>query len=706
MARHDWPVAASTPLRILVVSNFYPPHHYGGFELLSADVNRRLVAGGHHVEVLCSDHRAPARRHDDLPGDAGVRRELRLYWRHDRPWVPPIRQRVAIERHNQACLHRALDEVRPDVVAVWQVAVLSVGLLSTLGERNIPIVYGVCDDWLTYAVSQDGWARLFTGSRARRTVGRLVSGLLRVPTTPPDIGGTGTFLFISEATKRIAEERSDWRFARSSVVHAGIEQAVFAPTSDLPVERPWQWRLLWVGRFDPRKGGETAIRALTHLPDQATLVLCGKGDPAEATRLSTLADDLGVGGRVTVTSAERDELPRLYARSDVFLFTSEWPEPFGLTPIEAMACGTPVVGTALGGSAEFLSHGRNALVVPPHDPAAVASAVDLLAGEPGLRRQLAEGGARTAATLTTDHFADAYEAWYAAAAAGFPDGEPLPRRLPSLTDGPDLAYPVPPMDHHPLARHQGAAPDVLATGSADEIKRLYVDLGDDWWSAYGSDVASIPALSAPETAPAVLARMGSVGGLVLDAGCGPNPVVSLGLAAGPQRRVVSLDIGWGTVRVALAAAEQAGRSLIGVVGDVEHLPFRDRAFDGVVCDDTIEHLPDDATGVAELARVARSGATLVLATPNRHNADIVRARLRDLRRRTRRPSSDYFVSNSHIREYTWGEFEALVRPALRIVAREPVGWQRSARARRASRLLRLPVLRRLSQMIVVEARPH
>jgi glycosyltransferase involved in cell wall biosynthesis/SAM-dependent methyltransferase len=696
----------SEPLRILTISNWYPPHHYGGYELSCADVNRRLVARGHHVEVLCSDHLSGGAVAAGEADGAVVRRELRLYWRDERPWAPSITERLAIERHNQACLRRALDEVQPDVVALWQIAVLSVGLVSTLAQRGIPMVFAVCDDWLTYAVGQDGWARMFSGSAPRRALGRVAARVLDLPTTAPDIGAHGTFLFVSDATKRIAETHSHRSFERAAVVYSGIEGSVFAPTPDRLADRPWRWRLLWVGRFDPRKGAATAISALEHLPDDATLVLCGRGDPAEAARLSALSTELGVRDRVTITTAAREALPDVYGSADAFLFTSEWTEPFGLTPIEAMACGTPVVGTNLGGSAEFLVHGANALVVPPHDPVTLARAVTLLADEPALRRQLIEGGARTAEALTTDHLADTFEAWYSAAAVRFRDGAPPERELPALTRGVDLTYPVPPMDDHPLARHQGSAPQVLASGTADEIKRLYVDLGDDWWSAYGSDVESIPVLSAPETAPAVLARMRPVRGLVLDAGCGPNPAVSLGMAAEGAKTVVSLDIGWGTVRVALTAARRAGSRLLGVVGDVERLPFRAGAFDGVVCDDTIEHLPDDATGVAELARVAKAAATVVLATPNRHNLDIVRAKMRDRARQVRKPPSDYFVSNSHIREYTWGEFEALVRPSLSIVDRQPVGWDRSPKARRASSLLALPLMRHLSQMIVLEARPR
>ena len=69
--------------------------------------------------------------------------------------------------------------------------------------------------------------------------------------------------------------------------------------------------------------------------------------------------------------------------------------------------------------------------------------------------------------------------------------------------------------------------------------------------------------------------------------------------------------------------------MLGVVGDVERLPFRSHAFDALVCDDTIEHLPDDRRGVSELASVVRPGGMLVIATPNRYSLQIVWRKLRD-----------------------------------------------------------------------------
>src|SRR5205823_852093 len=150
----------------------------------------------------------------------------------------------------------------------------------------------------------------------------------------------------------------------------------------------------------------------------------------------------------------------------------------------------------------------------------------------------------------------------------------------------------------PLERHRMGTEDAVRSKDEDRIKRLYVDLGRDFWdrtrAGSGYDV---PVLSAPETLRAVTEALSPISGRILDAGCGPNPAVALSLAQKSSRSVVILDIGWGTVRTAMSVAEAHGLVLLGVAGDVERLPFRTGVLDGLVCDDTIEHLPNDQAGV-------------------------------------------------------------------------------------------------------------
>jgi SAM-dependent methyltransferase len=259
----------------------------------------------------------------------------------------------------------------------------------------------------------------------------------------------------------------------------------------------------------------------------------------------------------------------------------------------------------------------------------------------------------------------------------------------------------------PLQRHRSKTPEAIASRDEAAIKSLYVELGRDIWEqAAGRGDYEVPVLSAPETLSAVTDALVGTTGLILDAGCGPNPAVAIAVARDTARHVVALDLGWGMVRTAQAVAESQGVGLLAVAGDVERLPFRRGVFDGLVCDDTIEHLPNDDAGVAELARVLRPNGRALLATPNRHSAAQLWTRLRDRIRGVRRDANEYFVASSHLREYTWPEFERLVRPCFVIERRRPVGWRTGWKRRAITPLLRLPGISRVSQMLVLECRPR
>src|SRR4029450_4465421 len=92
----------------------------------------------------------------------------------------------------------------------------------------------------------------------------------------------------------------------------------------------------------------------------------------------------------------RSDVPALLRSADLVACVP-WYEPFGIVALEAMACGIPVVGSAVGGLLDTVQHGRTGLLVPPRDPRAIAAAAARLVGNPSLRAHMgAEGGARGA----------------------------------------------------------------------------------------------------------------------------------------------------------------------------------------------------------------------------------------------------------------------------------------------------------------------
>jgi glycogen(starch) synthase len=415
-------------MRILVLTNMYPPHHFGGYELFCSDTVERFAALGHDVTVLTTTLRLPDVADPPEERAKGVRRDLNFYWDDHRLLSPPLRQRVAIEKANQSALRDAICKAQPDVVSIWNMGAMSLGLLTTIIEDQIPLIYIVCDDWLVYGPKLDAWSRLFKRSRSLARVARRFTG---VPTALPNLGHSGTFLFISDVVRLAATRAFPDVGRNSTVVYAGIDRRFFPRAAGNLEPHPWRWRLLYAGRLDERKGIHVAVDALIHLPEEATLEINGRGDAGYRSALQERADRLGVGARVRFADDARTKLHRRYAAADAVVFPVLWSEPFGLVPIEAMACATPVVATGTGGSGEYLSDGANCLLSPPGDPIALANAIRRLASDVELRKRIVEGGLMTAEELDIDALAGTLEAWHRAAAERFQHGRPKELRSPT-----------------------------------------------------------------------------------------------------------------------------------------------------------------------------------------------------------------------------------------------------------------------------------
>ncbi len=170
---------------------------------------------------------------------------------------------------------------------------------------------------------------------------------------------------------------------------------------------PDEYVVLQLGRMVPRKGVETAIRGVARLAHEhgirARLLVVGgesrEPDPKrtpEIGRLQRIAAVEDVADLVTfIGSRSRPELRTYYNAADVFV-TTPWYEPFGITPIEAMACGTPVVGSAVGGIKYTVRDGETGFLVPPNDPGTLADRLACLCRQPRLRGAFGQSAQRRA----------------------------------------------------------------------------------------------------------------------------------------------------------------------------------------------------------------------------------------------------------------------------------------------------------------------
>lgn len=189
-----------------------------------------------------------------------------------------------------------------------------------------------------------------------------------------------------------------------------------------------RFTVLQLGRIVPRKGVDTVIEAIAllrtrHGIDARLLVVggdfhAGGRDGPELARLQALARQLGVAADVEfVGQKPRDALRHYYGAADVFV-TTPWYEPFGITPVEAMACARPVIGSEVGGIKSTVVDGGTGFLVPSRDPQAVADRLAALQRNPGLARAMGEAGLRRAGLhYTWRHVARQVAAVYAAVLA-------------------------------------------------------------------------------------------------------------------------------------------------------------------------------------------------------------------------------------------------------------------------------------------------
>ncbi|BBJ45297.1 glycosyl transferase [Streptomyces antimycoticus] len=203
-----------------------------------------------------------------------------------------------------------------------------------------------------------------------------------------------------------------------TVVPCGVDPRLFTvdgPTAPRPANRTL---LVQVGRLVPRKGAAVSIAALPLLPDAVLLIVGGPppaevGQDPEVCRLRALARRSGVADRVVFTGGlPPEQVPALLRAADLVLCPADY-EPFGIVPLEAMSCGTPVVATSVGGQRDTVVDPVTGRLVPPRNPAAMAEAVAGLLASPETAATCGRAGRRRVLThYSWDRVAAATERVY------------------------------------------------------------------------------------------------------------------------------------------------------------------------------------------------------------------------------------------------------------------------------------------------------
>ena len=383
-------------MRILVVSNLYPPVVQGGFELACRQAVEGLRARGHEVVVLTSQAAAPAAD--------GVLRRFRLAPVFSTPEMalhtPAVRQllelgSIGLEASNVAALVEAVEAVQPDVAYVWNLAGLGgLGLLVALQELGVP--------WVGHLA--DAVPRWLCSSR-----GQVVPELAAWWQTAT----TGTWITCSARLRREIEEGGG----------PSLGDAVQLPlwvTGPPSPPAPWDGgalRVAFAGQVAPHKGVDVLVRAVAALDRPGALAVTCYGEIVDRS-ITVLARELGVDGDVRFAGpVGQDELAAALATHHVFAFPTWEREPFGIAPIEAAHHGCLPVLTGGAGVAEHLVDGVHCLKVERSPGAVAAAMARILDGAVDLAALRRRAAAVVADTLHVDIVLPRVEAVLAGAAA-------------------------------------------------------------------------------------------------------------------------------------------------------------------------------------------------------------------------------------------------------------------------------------------------
>lgn len=385
-------------MNILIVSNLYPPHILGGYEILCAQVVEHLQGRGHHCHILTSDH-------GGAPSDAQVTRTLKVYQDFDKSASFMRKARIRTARHNARETKKVLRQCKPDVVFVWSLLRLTPSSAHVAQTMGFPTVFTFNDE----NISSFSFHRfLLSPKQAVHCMLDLLSPLI----TLRGLDFTNTTCISALLKNNLLAKGLPIKESR--IIYQGIPIEQF-PLKENPGILKKPTKILYAGQLHPYKGVHTIFEALAILEKNNKLGACsltivGKGTDEYMQKLKSLASSLSlpVEFKGLVPHAR---LPELYREMDLFIFPSIWEEPFGLTHLEAMASGLPVISTANGGQGEFLEDGVNALTFTPDDPKNLALQLERLLGDATLCKDLSTQGRLTVEEkFTFSRYVDELEA--------------------------------------------------------------------------------------------------------------------------------------------------------------------------------------------------------------------------------------------------------------------------------------------------------
>jgi glycosyltransferase involved in cell wall biosynthesis len=386
-------------MRILFLSNFFPPARPGGYTQWCHEVAERLAERGHTIGVLTSCYemaKAPANEQNiyrllHLEGDLDYYQPLHFFTQWKKQHL-----------ENLAFLEHTVQDFAPDLVFVWGMWALSKAL-PALAEQLLPgrVVYYLSDYWpsaldmhTTYWQSP---AQSWPMQVPKRVLSTVAMSML-AKDSQPDLK-LEQVICVSARVRDILVE-AGLPIQRARIIHGGTDIERFPGVRQRDY-RSGHLKLLYAGQLVRHKGVHTAMEAMAELVNirrinQITLTLVGLGHPDYEAYLRDMVQKEHLHDFVTFHGpVAKDKMPDLLRQFDVLIFPSIYEEPLARITQEAMASGLVVVGTTTGGTKEILRDGETGFTFAPEDAEGLAEQITRLIVDPDLCFRLAQAGRQT-----------------------------------------------------------------------------------------------------------------------------------------------------------------------------------------------------------------------------------------------------------------------------------------------------------------------
>ena len=355
-------------MKILVITNLYPPQILGGYERSIADFTRLLQQRGHQLLVMTSDTPAFSSSHPSPYPEPPVERCLLLcgQWHAERGPEWFSEQQIAnIKRQNSQTLTQHLQSFQPDVCLVGNATFLSVELLKQVLATPIAIAHYVMNAHPGYLPSQAPQTFLYRYLTCSDWVGQTL-------------------------------QQQGYPATTAQTVYPGAAIEAFYRAEQPPRDR---LRIAYASLVMPYKGADVLVEALCLLQavgiEFTATIAGGTFQPEFVQALQQHAEAEGLCVDFPGVLSRR-ELCDLYQRCNVLVFPSRFEEPFGISQVEAMAAGLTLITSGTGGSCEIVEHGQDGLIFETENPLDLAECLSSLPAQPDIWEALTHNGQQKA----------------------------------------------------------------------------------------------------------------------------------------------------------------------------------------------------------------------------------------------------------------------------------------------------------------------